>query len=58
MELLLKTQGNESVKIPLHKEEEENTSAPEKKIYVFNDYDYKSFSLRGSIDYVSYRLYG
>ncbi|MCM1358032.1 MAG: hypothetical protein NC205_05510, partial [Prevotella sp.] len=53
MELLLKAQGNESVKIPLHKEEEENTSAPEKKIYVFNDYDYTSFSLRGSIDYVS-----
>ena len=53
MELLLKAQGNESVKIPLHKEEEENTTVPEKKIYVFNDYDYTSFTLRGSIDYVS-----
>ncbi|MDE6833109.1 MAG: DUF2357 domain-containing protein, partial [Ruminococcus sp.] len=53
MELLLKSQGHESVKIPLHKEEDDNTFVPEKKILVYYDYDYISFELRGSIQYVS-----
>lgn len=53
MELLLKPQNKEFVRIPLHKEEEENTSAKGNKIYVYYDYEYTTFSLKENSDYVS-----
>ncbi|MDE6538551.1 MAG: hypothetical protein K2K66_00025 [Ruminococcus sp.] len=54
MELLLKAQkNNESVRIPLYKEEDENASAMGKKIFVYYDFEYNAFSLRGSDGFVS-----